>query len=127
MSQNNVVGWFEIYVEDMERAVMFYETVLEKKLGVMSDPTNSGMQMRDFPGDMTGYGANGALVKMEGFGPSTGGTLVYFAVEDCAAEEARVVSAGGEIIKTKESLGEFGWMSLVKDTEGNIIGLHSME
>ena len=28
----NAVGWFEIYVEDMERARRFYETVLGVKL-----------------------------------------------------------------------------------------------
>lgn len=27
--QNNPVGWFEIYVNDMERAKKFYETVLK--------------------------------------------------------------------------------------------------
>lgn len=126
MSQNNMVGWFEIYVNDMERAVSFYETVLDKKLGTMEDPANSGMLMRDFPGDMSSYGAPGALVKMEGFRPGAGGTLVYFAVEDCGVEEARVVQAGGEVVKPKQSIGEFGWMSLCKDTEGNVFGLHSM-
>ena len=28
----NPVGWFEIYVDNMERAKQFYETVLEKPL-----------------------------------------------------------------------------------------------
>lgn len=127
MAQTNVVGWFEIYVSDMDRAVAFYETVLEKKLGTMDDPTNSGMQMRDFPGDMTQYGANGVLVKMDGFTPGVGGTLVYFAVDDCGVEESRVADAGGEVVKPKQSIGEYGFMSLCKDTEGNMFGLHSMK
>jgi len=127
MAQHNMIGWFEIYVEDMDRAVAFYEVVFDKKLGTMDDPTDSGMQMRDFPGDMTQYGANGALVKMDGFGPGPGGTLVYFAVDDCGVEQARVTEAGGEVVKSKESIGEFGFMSLCKDTEGNIFGLHSMK
>jgi hypothetical protein len=72
----------------------------------MSDPTDSGMQMMNFPMDetMSRYGAPGALVKMDGFGPGPGGTLVYFSVEDCAVEESRVVAAGGEIIKPKNHL-----------------------
>jgi len=129
MAKTNVVGWFEIYVNDMDRAANFYQAVLEKTLEDMSDPTDSGMQMMSFPMDetMSMYGAPGALVKMEDFGPSVGGTLVYFAVDDCAVEESRVVAAGGKVTKSKQSLGEFGFMSLCKDTEGNIFGLHSMK
>jgi len=128
MIKNNVVGWFEIYVDNMERAVAFYQTVLGQTLEKMNDPTDSNTQMMNFPMDesMAKYGAPGVLVKMDGFGPGVGGTLVYFGVEDCGVEEARVVGAGGEIVKPKQSIGEFGFMSLCKDTEGNVFGLHSM-
>lgn len=130
MSQNNAVGWFEIYVSDMERAVKFYETVMGVRLVEMIDPTDSGMKMMNFPqeGDyMAKFGASGALVKMEGFGPGAGGTIVYFSVEDCAVESSRVEAAGGEVMQPKQSIGEYGAMSLCKDTEGNIFGLHSMK
>lgn len=129
MSKTNVAGWFEIYVDDMERASAFYQTVLEQKLVKMNDPTDSGMQMMSFPIDetMSKYGAPGALVKMDGFGPGAGGTIIYFGVEDCAVEESRVVDAGGKVIKSKQSIGDFGHMSLCMDTEGNVFGLHSME
>ena len=129
MSNTNVAVWFEIYVDDMARASAFYETVLEQKLENMVDPTDSNMQMMSFPMDdsMSKYGAPGALVKMEGFGPGVGGTLIYFGVDDCAVEESRVSEAGGEVVKPKESIGEFGFMSLCKDTEGNVFGLHSMK
>ena len=68
----------------------------------------------------------GTLVKMEGM-PSGGSTLVYFGCNDCAVEESRVVAAGGRIERSKMSIGEHGFISLVVDTEGNMIGLHSME
>mgnify|MGYP002663365938 FL=1 len=73
-------------------------------------------------------GASGALVKMEGV-PSGGGggTLVYFACEDCAVEQGRVEKAGGKVFKPKFSIGEYGQCALVNDTEGNMIGLHSMK
>ncbi len=125
MAQNNPIGWFEIYVDDMERAVAFYQTVLNTGLERMDDPTDNTTQMMRFPDDTSTYGAGGALVKMDGFGPGPGGTLVYFSVEDCAIEEARVAEAGGQVVQTKQSLGEYGAMSLCKDTEGNIFGLHS--
>ena len=34
----NPVGWFEIYVQDMERATKFYETVLDTKLEALETP-----------------------------------------------------------------------------------------
>ncbi len=127
--QSNSVGWFEIYVDDLERAKSFYEKVFQVSLSLLPMPAGSGdMQMLSFPMDnMEAPGAPGALVKMDGFGPSAGGTLVYFSCEDCATEESRVAEAGGEVVKPKESIGEYGFISLVKDTEGNMIGLHSQK
>ena len=74
---------------------------------------------------MDQYGASGALVKMEGFPSGGNSTLVYFSCEDCAIEEARVVEFGGRIQRSKTSIGEYGFISLVLDTEGNMFGLHS--
>jgi len=38
-----------------------------------------------------------------------------------------VASNGGKIVKEKFSIGEYGHIALVTDTEGNMIGLHSMK
>lgn len=76
--------------------------------------------------DMTTTGAAGALVKMEDC-PSGGGTLVYFSCADCATEASRVVASGGRVMKPKLSIGEWGFIALIFDTEGNVIGLHSMQ
>ena len=129
--KNNTVVWFEIYVENMERAKAFYEAVLAVKLEKMPAPTEDmDMEMWSFPSDkeesMTTDGACGMLVKMEGFSSGIGGTLVYFTCDDCAVETSRVVENGGRIVKEKMSIGEYGYISLVKDTEGNMIGFHSM-
>jgi uncharacterized protein len=125
----NMVGWFEIYVENMDRAKAFYETVFQTTITPMTPPEGSELEMMGFPGDETAsnYGAPGALVKMEGFGPGTGGTMVYFSSADCAGEESRVVAAGGEVIKPKGGLDEYGYMTIIKDTEGNVVGIHSMQ
>ncbi|MBY5959686.1 VOC family protein [Membranicola marinus] len=124
------VVWFEIYVEDMDRAQQFYETVLGVELKDMTDPTeNDGpsMVMRGFPGDMEGYGAGGALVKMAGFESGKNSTLVYFGSQNCTTEENRVVDAGGKIVQSKMAIGKHGFVTLCTDTEGNMFGLHSME
>ena len=61
----------------------------------------------------------------EGAKPGIGGTLVYFSCADCGVEESRVEKAGGQIMQAKFSIGEYGFVSLVSDTEGNMTGLHS--
>ena len=83
--------------------------------------------MMSFPANMSTYGAAGALVKSSHSSPGIGGTLIYFSVEDCSVEESGIVGAGGEVVRPKFSVGEFGWVSLCKDTEGNIFGLNSMK
>ncbi|KAA9132527.1 VOC family protein [Marinihelvus fidelis] len=123
----NPVGWFEIYVSDMDRARGFYETVLGVKLEALGDPNDPGILMMAFPSDMERYGAGGALVKMEGFPVGNNSVLVYFSCEDCAIEESRVAAAGGKVEKTKFSIGEYGFISLAIDTEGTIFGLHSLK
>lgn len=125
--KQNAIGWFDINVNDMDRAVSFYQAVFEKTLEDMNDPTDSNVLMKAFPTDMANYGAGGALVKREGASPAVGGTTIYFGVEDCAVEESRVAAAGGQVIRGKFSIGEFGWVSLCMDSEGNLIGLSSMK
>ncbi|MES2952526.1 MAG: VOC family protein [Pseudomonadota bacterium] len=126
MAMPNAIGWFDIYVHDMDRAVAFYAGVLQQKLENIGDPTGE-TQMMSFPSDMKSYGASGALVKSKHSLPGPGGTMVYFSVEDCAVEESRVAAAGGRIARPKFSIGEFGWVTLCEDTEGNMFGLSSMK
>jgi predicted enzyme related to lactoylglutathione lyase len=123
MAEKNPVGWFEIYVQDMPRATAFYQTVLGVTLSKLPMPD---IEMSAFPMNMEGPGASGALVKMAGV-PSGGSTLVYFVCDDCAVEGARVAGAGGSIQKEKMSIGQYGFIVLGVDTEGNMFGLHSMK
>jgi predicted enzyme related to lactoylglutathione lyase len=124
--KSNPVGWFEIYVQDMERARKFYETVFEGTLDRLSSP-DAALEMWNFPMEMDKMGCGGALVKMEGYPSGGNSTLVYFSCADCAVEESRVEAAGGRVERGKMSIGQYGFISLVYDTEGNMIGLHSMQ
>ena len=126
MDQANAIGWFDVYVHDMERAAAFYEAVLSHRLEPMDDPTGETL-MRGFPANRNTYGAAGALVQSPHGEPGAGGTLIYFSVADCAVEESRVVAAGGKILRPKFSIGPFGWVSLCMDTEGNLFGLNSLQ
>jgi uncharacterized protein len=104
-------GWIEIYVQDMPRATAFYEAVFKTKLSPLPDPAGQitmmafSMTQEDLPG------ASGALVKMDGFASGGNSVIPYFSCGDCAVEASRV---------------EYGHVALAVDTEGNVIGLHSM-
>lgn len=127
-SKQNAVCWFEIYVNDMNRAKKFYGKVLDIELA--DAPEMEGMpdmQMAFFPWIEGAPNANGALVKMNDMPVGAGGTMIYFQCEDCAVEENRVEAAGGKVIQSKMSLGEHGFCSMCMDTEGNMFGLHSMK
>lgn len=122
--QENPIGWFEIYVQDMSRAKKFYETVLETQLEKL---TAAEIEMWAFKSDMTQYGAGGALVKMDGMSSGGNSILVYFGCPDCAVEAARVNEAGGTVQREKMSIGDYGFIALATDTEGNMFGLHSLQ
>ncbi len=118
----NPVGWFEIYVQDMARAKVFYETVFQVTLQKLP---GTELEMWSFPMQMDRMGAAGALVRMEGISPGGNSVMVYFSCADCGVEESRVTGAGGKVVRPRFSIGEYGFVSLVSDSEGNMIGLHS--
>ena len=129
----NPVRWFEIYVQDMSRAVKFYESVFQLKLEKLENPDSHkqpgapAFEYWSFPLDKDAAGCGGALAKMDGVASGGGGTLVYFACADCSVEAERVRRSGGAVRKDKFSIHPYGYIALVTDTEGNLIGLHSME
>lgn len=126
MYNANAVGWFDIYVTDMQRAAKFYQDVLGVRLVAMPDPTGE-TEMMSFPGNMERYGASGALARTPHARPGAGGTMVYFSVDDCAMQQARVSESGGKIVRPKFSIGEFGFVCIAQDTEGNFLGFNSMK
>lgn len=118
----NPVNWFDIHVSNLDRAKKFYETVFNIQL--VDFPIEWGKQSA-FPSDYEGLNISGALVEKSDRVADGNNVIVYFTSEDCISEEARAAKAGGKIIKPKMSIGEFGFVSLIMDTEGNTIGLHS--
>lgn len=120
----NPVNWFEIYVQDIARAKAFYRAVL----GVEFTRIGSGdIEMWGFPARPDGFGASGSLVQVPGVGSGGNSVLVYFHCADCAVEAARAAPAGGRVHRAKMSIGPYGHVALIVDTEGNLVGLHSMQ
>jgi hypothetical protein len=124
----NVVGWFEIPVADMDRAIRFYQEVFLLELSRNKFET---VEMAWFPWniDTNIQGSSGSLVyNPEFYKPSVEGTLVYFSSmsDDLNDELGRVESAGGKIIIPKTQISEdIGYMGVFIDSEGNRIALHS--
>lgn len=125
MVERNVVGWFEIPVEDMDRAVKFYNDLFG--WSIEAKPFESDL-MAMFPADFTKDlpGAGGCLYK----GPETKpgpGTIVYFTSPsgDCANEETKAKEMGALLEEKYEIPEGHGFMILVRDSEGNRIAIHS--
>ena len=118
----NPVHWFEISVNDMDRARKFYECALGLQLGL--NRVESTL-MAWFPTTEGGAGCSGALLKSEGRTPSHDGTMIYFSVPDIDAVLARVAANGGRTLTPKTDIGEYGFYAYFEDSEGNRVGLHS--
>jgi predicted enzyme related to lactoylglutathione lyase len=121
--ESNTFVWVEIPVSDMERAIAFYETVLEIKLQPMNF---GGFEMAWFPNAGSAPGATGTLIKQESYIPSKEGPMVYFYSQDVQIELDRVEAAGGTIYQPKTQISpEHGYMGVLIDSEGNRVALHS--
>lgn len=126
--KNNAVGWFEIPVNDMQRAIAFYEEVLNLKL---ERNLMGPLDMAWFPWTEDGLGAPGSLVHhQDHYKPSVDGILIYLTAHsgDLDNELARVEPAGGRVIQPKTKISdEYGFMALFVDSEGNRLALHSRQ
>jgi len=122
MEATNPVNWFEIPVDDLDRAKKFYETVLGLELTLNE---MGPLPMAWFPMTEGLAGATGSLVKGEGYSPSTAGSLVYFTVKDLDQALGRVSAGGGKVLLPKMSIGEYGFIAHFQDSEGNRVALHA--
>lgn len=124
--QRNVVGWFEIPVNDMERAIQFYQDVFRFEF---DRHKLDNLDMAWFPMLDEKMGSPGTLIyNPEFYKPSQDGVLVYFTSPsgDCENELKKVESAGGKVIIEKRMISEqHGYMGALIDSEGNRIAIHS--
>lgn len=116
----NPVVHFEIPVEDMDRAVRFYEAVFGYRL---RRETVDGYAMAFFPRTDGGAGASGALAQGDVYKPAKAGPVLYFNVADIDATLARATAQGATILYPKKDIGAAGYVAEIEDSEGNRIAL----
>jgi len=121
----NALNWFEIPVVDFDRACTFYSAILKATLDVTKE--FPGMPMAMLPYKEPGVG--GCLVQMKEARPNPDGVRVYLnGGEDLAVILARVEPSGGRIVVPKTLIrDDIGHFAIFADTEGNLLGLHSMK
>jgi predicted enzyme related to lactoylglutathione lyase len=110
----------------MDRAKTFYERVFDRTFQQLSFGGRDQPELWAFSGHPDGVGAPGALVKMTGCESGGNSVIVYFSSSDCGIEHARAVEAGGQSIKPKTPIPPFGFIALIRDPDGNQIGIHSI-
>lgn len=117
----NAINWFEIPATDFDRAVTFYRTVLGQDI-----------RTGDFMGVPHGFfsadegGVAGAIIAPPDAEPSASGPLIYLnAGNTLTAMVARVGAAGGQVLLPETSIGEQGAIAIIRDSEGNRVGLHA--
>ena len=121
----NSLNWFEIPANDIKRSKAFYEAVLSI---TMDEMTMENDQMAFFPWEAGSGKATGAVVQSPNHKPSMEGTVVYLnANPNLQTVLDKVEAAGGKILAPKMSIGQHGNIAFIMDTEGNNIGLHSVE
>lgn len=124
-NNTNSLNWFEIPALDINRAKKFYETIFDIS---MEDVTMGDDLMAFFPWTPGSGKANGALVQSPMHQPSQTGTVVYLNANPAMdGVLAKVEAAGGQVAVPKMSIGENGNIAFIIDTEGNKVGIHSIE
>ncbi len=116
----NPVGYFEIPVVDLERAISFYTNVFGYEF---FKETLDNLEMAFFPFDSNKEGITGALVQGQVYKPSLSGIFIYFNTDDIDSIMKKVICQGGEELYPKTSVGQYGFVAEFKDSEGNRIAL----
>lgn len=116
----NIGAYFEIPVDNLERAMRFYSNIFECEF---AKDNIHGNEMAFFPFDEKSNGITGALAKGEIYKPSISGSLIYLSTSNLDKTIQKVTEVGGEILFPKTEVPGYGWVAEFKDCEGNRVAL----
>lgn len=119
----NFISIVEIPTTDFARAVAFYQAILDISI---EEFDMDGVQLGLFPND--GEGVFVQLINGGEYKASADGTIVYLnGGDDLQTVADKIEANGGRIIVPKTEIGsEMGFYAMFIDTEGNKLGLHSI-
>lgn len=120
VKKSNPVVYFEIPVNDIDRAIQFYKTVFNFEFDKEIIDKN---EMALFPFAEENSGISGALAKGEIYKPTKDGVVIYFKTENIDQTLKLATSNGGQILYPKTDNG-IGFVAEFEDTEGNRIALY---
>lgn len=120
-----IINWFEIPSSDFDRAVSFYNTIMDTKLHTMKTPWWENMAMFSDPNDMETV--SWAIYWWKDRKPNSGWVTIYLNANWKIDEILdRIEKAWWKIEMKKTDIWEWWKIALFNDTEWNSIGLHSM-
>ncbi|NLH99196.1 MAG: VOC family protein [Chthonomonadales bacterium] len=118
----DVINWFQIPAHDLDRACAFYAAVIGARFDRHAEMPNSAFFVAD------GEGVGGEITCCDDMSPGPSGVLIYLNAPSGVADAvARVQAAGGQVVMPCTSIGPHGFIAVIRDTEGNSVGLHNME
>jgi predicted enzyme related to lactoylglutathione lyase len=120
IKKSNPVVYFEIPVNNIDRAIKFYKTVFNFDFDKEIIDKN---EMALFPFVEENSGISGALAKGEIYKPTKDGVVIYFKTQNIDETLKLATSNGGQILYPKTDNG-IGFVAEFEDTEGNRIALY---
>ncbi len=118
--KSNPVVYFEIPVNDIDRAIKFYKAVFHFDFDKENIDNN---EMALFPFVDEHSGISGALAKGKIYKPTKNGVVIYFNTENIDETLKLATANGGKILYPKSDNG-IGLVAEFEDSEGNRIALY---
>jgi uncharacterized protein len=116
------LAWFEIHVDDLDRAADFYGAVLGWTFRPLPDFAPGGYLLIETKSGELGNG--GLLRNGDRPRPNTLSSVLYFEVVDIHAAVDAAVACGGQVHQHHTYIGgEHGYYAIIRDPEGNDVGL----
>ncbi len=123
--KTNPVIYFEIPVNDLERAEKFYRNVFDFKF---ENEIIDGYEMKLFPFEDSANGISGALAKGDAYKPTKNGIIIYFKTDHIDITIEKVIKENGKILYPKIYNEKYGfWVAEFEDLEGNRIAIQQLE
>ena len=114
----NTILWLDIAVIDLDRAINFYQSVMNVELRDGRPSTRSATLQ------LSNQGSGLTLIEVSELLP--GSLTPYLNCHDRLEQAlSQVTLNGGTILQDKHSMEPFGYRAVILDSEGNRIALHS--